>query len=230
MAYAYVGSFDNGDSSSGTTLSVSSVTYGAGEHVFIRTTRSTGGTETISDGTNTYTQIGSSVTSTGGDVVTHYECVSTVAGTYTVTQTLGTAAAFRGIQGLRYTGLTGSSTHVGQAQTGIGTGTDAVTSTNLTPASQPGLLIGWLYDFNGSGASVAGTGFTSRATFPTEAAANGSASRAEDRRLTSTAAVAGTFTLTATTGNLVTSAIWCAEATATIVPQAMNQLRQQGIA
>lgn len=211
MTALFVGSFDAGDSDSGTLLDVE-VTYEEGEHVFIRCTRgSAGTTETVTDGTNVYTQIGSSVTAGSGDIVTHYECVSTVAGTFTVTQTLGTAAAFRGIQGMRYTGLSGWSIHVGQSQSGIGTGIDAVTSGNLTPTSQPGLLIGWHYDFNNGGAAVAGTGFTSRATFPTEAAANGSASRAEDKRLTSAAAVAATFTLTGATGALVTSAIWCAE-------------------
>lgn len=229
MAYAYSNSFDNGNSASGTTLTVS-VTYTAGEHVFIRSTRgSLGGTETITDGTNTYTAIGSSVT-TPGDTITHYECVSTAAGTFTVTQTLSAAAAFRGIQGLRYTGLANStSLHVGQLQSPPPTTTDATTSGNLTPGSQPGILIGWAYDFNGSGSTAAGTGFTSRATFPTEATANGSASRAEDKRLTSTAAVAATFTTPDTTGNVVTSAIWCAEAASANVPAAMHHRRQQGM-
>jgi len=230
VPYSYAGSFDAGNSASGTTLTVSA-TYTAGEHVFIRAIRgSLGGTETITDGTNTYTAIGSSVT-TPGDTITHYECVSTAAGTFTVTQTLSAAAAFRGIQGLRYTGLdTSTSLHAGQFQSPPPTTTDATSSGNLTPSSQPGILIGWSYDFNGSGSTVAGTGFTSRSTFTTEAAANGSASRAEDQRLTSTAAVAATFTTPGATGNVITSAIWCAEAVSANVPAAMHQLRQQGIA
>lgn len=211
MAYAYIAEVDNGASATGTSLTVSA-TYTAGDRVIVKTTRSTPGTtETITDGTNTYNLVGG-ITLGVGDRQNVYECLSAAAGTFTVAQTLGTTSTFRGIQVARYSGLSTSvaSQIVSAYQAGPGTVADAVSSGNITPASQPGAVIGWSYNVDGGGLA-AGTGYASRATFPTEAAANGSSSRLEDKRVTATTATPATFTLSVATNNVATFALFIPE-------------------
>lgn len=193
MTYSITGFGSNGNAASGTSLAVST-TYAAGDHAYVFTSRGGASTETITDGVNTYTQIGSNVTIASGDIIAIWECGSTAAGTVNVTQTLGTARAFRAIGVVRVTGVsTGASVGIGQAQTAPGTGADLVTSTVLTPASQPAMLLGISCDFSGS-AVTAGTGFNNVGTFATADTANATLTRIEDKRLTSTSNVAATFT------------------------------------
>lgn len=209
MAYAYQGSFDSGSGNVTGTSQTCSATYAAGEHVFVRTNRQAAGTETLSDGTNTYTKL-TTVVGPSGDTFSIWECVNTASGTFTLTMGLGTTSLYRGIQGVRYTGLSTGASLVVSSNTSPTTGADLVTSGNVTPGSQPGLLLGWVYNTNGSVAN-AGTGFTSRSTFTTESGANGCASRAEDKRLTATTAVPATFTSTVASDPFITFAIFAAE-------------------
>jgi hypothetical protein len=213
MAYSFLQSVDAGSTGSGSSLGVS-ITYTGGEHAYVfGTITGTVTTWTVTDnsgGSNVYTQLGSTVAGLGGDNEAIFECASVVAGTFTVTHNWGTAGTFRGIHVWTYNGVTGSSITVSNTQNGPGTGADAVTSTNLNPSSQPGALIGHTYDTNGN-ALNAGTGFTSRSTFPSEAATNGVSTRLEDKRLTSTSAVPATFTLTTGTDKPTTFAFWDAE-------------------
>ncbi len=229
MAWSELDSAANaGASASGSSISVSR-TYTGGERAVVWVTVGGATTITVTDGTNTYNAVGSQVVANSGDVEAMFECLSCAAGTFTVQANFGTANAFRGIAVHRFSGLTGSGSLVGQAQTAPGTGADGLSSTNLTPASQPGMLLGVSTDYNGSTVNT-GTGFTASAVYTAVDTANGSYTTSETKRLTSTAAVAATFTATSSPQNFVTIAYWAAEATAAIVPQAMHQLRQQGIA
>ena len=216
-----------GASASGSSISTSR-TYTGGERAVVWVTAGGATTITVTDGTNTYTQVGSQVVASSGDVQAVFECLSCAAGTFTVQANFGTSTAFRGIAVHRFSGLTGSGSLVGAAQTAPGTGADGLSSGNLTPASQPALLLGVSTDYNGFTVNV-GTGFTSSAVYTNIDTANGSYTTSETKWLTSTAAVAATFTATSSPQNFVTMAYWAAEATAAIVPQAMHQLRQQGI-
>lgn len=228
MAWSELDSAANaGASASGSSISVSR-TYTGGERAVVWVTVGGATTITVTDGTNTYSAVGSQVTANSGDVQACFECANCAAGTFTVQANFGTANAFRGIAVHRFSGLTGAGSLVGQAQTAPGTGADGLTSTNLTPASQPALLLGVSTDYNGSTVNV-GTGFTSSAVYTNVDTANGSYTTSETKRLTSTSAVAATFTATSSPQNFVTLAYWAAEAASSNVPAAMHQLQQQGI-
>ncbi len=118
-------------------------------------------------------------------------------GSVTVTVTIsategGKGVAFRLISGSSGPGTT-SSEHAGNQQDTPGTGTDAVTSTNVTPTTQPALIVGIDLDVPGNLTPAVGTGFTDAGTgwgFGGLVAA-----RAESKRVTSTAGVAATFTV-----------------------------------
>ena len=217
MAWAELDSPANaGASASGASISVSR-TYTGGERAVVWVTVGGATTITVTDGTNTYTQVGSQVVANSGDVQAVFECASCAAGTFTVQANFGTANAFRGIAVHRFSGLTGSGSLIGQAQTAPGTGADGLTSTNLTPGSQPGMLLGISTDYNGTTVNV-GTGFTTSAVYTNVDTANGSYTVSETKRLTSTAAVAATATATSSPQNFVTLAYWAAELTPAITP------------
>jgi hypothetical protein len=215
MAYALtvLGSIGSA-STSGTSLLLPAQTIVTGDHVYVWTTRGGASTETITDGTNTYTLVPSAqITGGGGDIVSVYESVNVTGGTFTFTQTLGTSLAFRGMGVIRGTQLvTSASQGVGQSQVAPTTGADATTSTNLTPATQPGALLGISIVFSGT-AIAAGTGFTDLGTFTSSDTTNGNITRIEHKRLTATSAVAATFT-SAVNNSVVSIAIFTAEAAA----------------
>ena len=216
-----------GASASGASISVSR-TYTGGERAVVWVTVGGASTITVTDGTNTYTQVGSQVTASSGDVQAVFECASCAAGTFTVQANFGTSNAFRGIAVHRFSGLTGSGSLVGAAQTAPGTGADGLSSGNLTPASQPALLLGIATDFNGSTVNV-GTGFTSSAVYTNVDTANGSYTVSETKRLTSTSAVPATATATSSPSNFLTLAYWAAEVTGpTITAQPSNQTVNNG--
>lgn len=223
MAYTPNGTFDAGIAANGGdgvtgAKATKTVTYVAHERVDLYTNHSSANgaaTETISDGTNLYTLRGGVATSPGGDLMRHYECLDTAAGTFTITQTLSIAQPFRGFHGVRSLGLTGAGVVVSNPQTAPGLTTDAVTSTSVTPASsQKGVLFGHTYDANGF-APTQGTGFTSLGNFPTEGAANGSEALAEYKYpITSTTPIPATFTANASDGGgaYTTFGVWVQEA------------------
>jgi hypothetical protein len=210
----FVDLIDVATSANGTALTQSR-TYGAGERVLVwaRWITVGGATPSVTDGTNTYTQIGttlSDVANTGSDYAV-FECKNTASGTFTVSFNLSLASTFRAMGIARYSGLDTSVNGVGarQAQASPGTGADAVSSTNLTPGSQPGVLVGFGYDDGGGGAVSAGTtGFTSRGTMSNMDTAFGTTSRVEDKAITSTSAVAATFTGTIGTDNYIAFAVY----------------------
>lgn len=195
-------------------------TYGAGERALVWVRYVSGSvTPSVSDGTNTYTQLGTTLVDVAtGSSYALFECKNTAAGTVTVTFTLTSpGAAFRTMTIARYSGADTSVAGIAasQGQSAPGTtpnGTDKVTSGNLTPGSQPGTLVGFGYDDSGSSTLSAGTGFTTRGTMANQDAAFGTASRVEDIAITSTAAVAATFTITAGTDNFTAFAVFFPDA------------------
>src|SRR4029077_958935 len=115
-----------------------------------------------------------------------------------VTATFGANVTFPCIEAREYSGLDKNApfetgVFAGQEQTNPGTGNDAVSSGNMTPTTQPCLLIGTSLEQSNALSLAAGTGFTSRGGIWNLATANNFA-LAEDQRLTSLAAVAATFT------------------------------------
>lgn len=216
-AYAFVASGDNADAGSSSTLTITGVTFGANETVFLHITYGDGTelTETITDGTNTYEKVGSTIEDVSDNQLgAKFICKNTVAGTYNIVLTLSASVYYRGIRYCRYTGLDNSGTaqDVSDWRSNIGTGTDALTTSNITPSSQPGILWGCAAEVSGS-ASVptAGTFFTTRGS-GTNWSANIGQNLMQDRRITSTSAVASTMTLSSATNQWLVGAIFFPEA------------------
>lgn len=128
-----------------------------------------------------------------------YECKNVgTTGSTQITVTFIASAGHAGMAGVDVSGLsnTAAAQSAQQGQTNPGTTTNATTSGNVTPASQPAMLFGLSQSIAGIYATgvSAGTGFTSH-TLTNFPAVNGTgAAVAEDLRLTSTSAVAATFT------------------------------------
>lgn len=217
MAYTWGTVASAGASATSGAAVTVSVTYAAGDRVQVWITYGSAVTltETISDGTNTYTKIGSSQNLTA-DTQTYslYECLSAAAGTFTLSFTPGAPVAFRAVCAFNQAGLdtvTTAQTASNQQAT-PGTGTDAITSTTLTPASQPGMIVGMSADDGGTTSAInSGTGFTGRGTIANWDSGIGIKSRVEDLRLTATTAKATTFTAASTPGICVTFAAFIPE-------------------
>jgi hypothetical protein len=199
---AYIGSqlasqSSNGIYDSGTAISCS-VTYVTDDTGIIFTTYNalgTGTTTTVSDGTNTYTQVGTELVDTTYDQrVNIFECVNPTPGTYTVTCTLGAAKVSRGIGAGVYTGITGSAEdYAGNFQSAPATSTDSVTSGNVTPTSAPATIIG-ITLAQGLATITEGTGFKLRGAFTDLDAGFSNVTKIEDKTVATTDNVAATFT------------------------------------
>jgi hypothetical protein len=216
MAYSFISKNDVNDNSSGTTLNGPSTTYAAHDTAIVEITY--GGTaqvETVTDGTNTYVRAGSSQYDVNNDQTgATFVCKDCAAGTFTPVMTLPLASSFRDIGVSRYNGLDNSATPqaISAVLHNIGTGTDLLTSGNITPASQPAMLYAFIFEDSGVGASAAaGTGFTDRTGFTNWNTGIGP-SRVEDRRLTATTAVAGTFTANNASNTFIIRALVILEA------------------
>ena len=219
MAYAFVGSLaDAAATGSSTTIALSSLVIGTGEVLRIFVTWASSGSTTvssISDGTNTYARVSGPIFDTSGPTAFEvWESKNTTAGTYTLTVTYDGSRSYRGVGVARYSGLDVGATAqaVNNKQTNAATTTDAVTSTTLTPASQPGMLWGVCFDaFNRT--LTAGTGFTNRGNFTNMAATLASKVQVEDIAISSTSAVAATFTINNSTNRCATFGIYTLEDT-----------------
>lgn len=217
MAYAFVGSLaDAAAIGSASTITLSSLVIGTGEvlRVFVRWASSGGTTvSSISDGTNTYARVSGPVFDTAGpDAFEIWEAKNTTGGTYTLTVTYDGSRSYRGVGVARYSGLDVGATAqaVNNKQTNVATTTDAVTSTTLTPASQPGMLWGVCHDsYNRT--LTAGTGFTSRGNFANHASVFASKVQVEDIAISSTSAVAATFTINNAVNRCTTFGIYTLE-------------------
>ena len=151
------------------------------------------GTNTPTDlAGNTYVSVG---ITTGGANIHAYVCQNPAAYTSNQVSITFTSGNAGGLTAVKIRGLNQSIApqYVGNDQNPATTGTDGITSTTLTPASQPGCLLGFDYKraYN-AGTPVAGTGFgdySAIANYNTTRTASN-----EDKRITSLSAVAATFT------------------------------------
>jgi hypothetical protein len=177
-------------SGSANATSIASVTVAAGETVIVGISIQGGASPgSISDGTNTYTLIASSasVASVAGAL---FKADNVTAGTYTITS--AGSSTTTGIAYWRYTGLTAGAVQAsatGNMNTGGSTAADTLTVGNITPTSAPALIFGFAADQANHPATI-GTGYTARAC----ANIITQAGFAEDKRVVTTSAVAGTFT------------------------------------
>lgn len=146
---------------------------------------------------NTWNQL-DKVTETGNQRLYAYECVTPAVGvSTTVTADWGAAVGSLGIEVHRISGAgTVAGRHSTNWQVTPGTGTDGVTSTNLTPSSAPGLIIACSLctHISSGGTPSAGTGFTSIETMWNNGTFDGA--RSEKKAYSTTSAQAATFTAT----------------------------------
>lgn len=214
MAYAYVSGTDWYDTANTTTVSLGGVVYATNETVFVACTYGSGTriVESFSDGTNTYTYLGTQSDSVNGQSIAIFVIKNAVGGTYTVVFTLASAATYKGLGIRRYTGLnnSGSGTLIGNLQSNVATTANAITSTNLTPPSQPGILFSYTFESSGSGSNPSAGNGTSRGAFTNW---NNFISNCmtQDQRLTATSAAAATFTASTSTNSYLTQAVFYPE-------------------
>ncbi len=119
--------------------------------------------------------------------------------TFTLSTTINLSAF--GICVQEINGSSGMDQHTGQVQAAPPTSADGVSSGNITPSSQPFLLLGTSIDSGGGATPAAGTGFTSSGS-GWSFGIGGNLATSESERLTSTAAVAATFTTSVGDGHI----------------------------
>lgn len=193
MAYAFVLQNDAFASASGTVQTISWTPSAGDSGISISKSAGTTGTWTCSDATDgALTKIGAETNASGIRGVAFYKHALS-AGTRNLTSTRSVANTLRDVSYCRYTGLSNVApqTSIYQAQTQTA-GTDVMTTTNLTPSSQPAMLFGLIIDDTNGFAIAAGTGFNDRGVLVNHT--GGTTSRFEDLRLTSTSAVSATWT------------------------------------
>jgi hypothetical protein len=222
MAASIVQTISNSDfagSGNGYATSSTLTTVAAGDAVFVAFTHdSSAGTPTLScaDGTAaTYTLLDSQNDAGNTQKMVSFLAVNHPGGSgLTVTVSWATTnLPGRGITAAQITGVStntlGANEHKSQVQTAPGTGTDAVTSTNMTPVgSGNNLIVG--YSFNSTASSAlkpaVGTGFTdSGGGF--WSVGGGTQARLESKLSAGTGAVAATFTTTGGSDHHITMGI-----------------------
>ena len=191
MAYAFVSATNNaigGGSTSNTQLGLTLV---AGQRCLLTLDKSTL-TETVTsvtdNGGNTWTLLATISDTPNGDSITVWESATVAAATSITTTYSASLTGSCSFNLFQYTGLNPAVAGqiVSSVQASSTTATDAMTSGTLIPAAQPGALIG-VGKLQYGAAYVSGTGFS--------AGGAGSAwFRYEDKPITSTSAVAATFT------------------------------------
>ena len=212
MAFAFIAGSNWVETGGATTLVFASQTFTAGDFVVVGITYGNGSAvvESIADGTNTYVKIGSTLNdASNGQNLAVFVCKSAAAGTFTLTVTFASSVSYRGIMYARYSGLDSSATPVmvGNLNVNAGTGTDAVTTGNVTPAAQPAMVFSFAVEDSGGGSALtAGTGYTDRGAMSNWNTYIGY-SRYEDKRVTATTPTPGTFTVSNGTHSYLTIAI-----------------------
>lgn len=203
MAIAFTFGADAAASGSSTTIT-RTATFGAGEtiSVYIQMASVAQTVSTVTDGTNTYNFVARKAESVlDTRTMEHWEAHNVAAGSPTITVTFTGSVTNRGVGYCRGTGAdtsVGAQTGVGNFQTNPGTGTDAVTTTNMTPTSQPNGVLAYAATYVNARTVTQGTGYTSLGVLTAWNALLGDTSRIEFKRTTSTSAVAGTFTINGT--------------------------------
>lgn len=184
-------------SGTGTTIAASSITLSSAS-LLVAVVTGVGATSlsSISDSVNGTSgwSIAKQVTNAPLTLAVAYR-ENMASGANIVTGTYGAVSSQRGIKLLEITGAKTSGaldgTPAGQFQLNVGTGADAITSGNTTNANQPGLLVAVCQNYGNNKNPAAGTGFTStRVDWNTDIGG----CRIEYKTITTTTAVAGTFT------------------------------------
>jgi hypothetical protein len=182
---------------SATTIAVTlTVAAGSALHVYVmENANGSGGSITLSDNLGqTYTQ--SSAVTDASRIARDFYLIGAAAGSTTITATMSLGAFVAGIWVKEIGQCSGYQSGSGQLQLSPGAGTDAVTSNTATPSSQPALVSGFTFGDNNADTTVAGTGFTTGLnTWPLFGA--GLVGLSEHLRVTSTSAIAATYTATA---------------------------------
>lgn len=208
MAYGFLQTVDQFTNGAGTTRTAT-ITYAGGERAKVTLGFAGGASScTVTDlAGNTYNQVGV-YNGLGSGFMAEFEAIGCIAGATTVTMTTNASCAWRGIGIFTYgsLGATASYSSVYNEQATPTTGTDAVTSTNVTPLTQPAMIFAVSIDNTGTAAINAGTGANSRSALPTWNAALGFFSRVEDFRVTATTPVPATFTATSASSHTDTMA------------------------
>lgn len=206
MTYAFVQKKQNsisGGSSTTVASGNSDTAITAGNALFwiVAYNAASARTITMAGNSNTYTEVGNfrDTTTQIGLIWGYAENVN--GGTTELTATFNASVSSRSICFAEYSGLRIDGTIYGANedaegnQATPGTGTDGVTTGNITPGQQPGVLVGFAFDVIAGNTPNSGTGFTDRGGVWVFGGANNFA-RLEDKRVTSTSAVAATFTAT----------------------------------
>lgn len=147
---------------------------------------------------NTYIQIGTAVFSSNSAYLHSQWYCKNVASTasVTITATWAGTHTFRGMAILPLFGHDTAATPagiVGPEQSSVST-TDGITTTNITPSAQPGVIVAMTSNDHGN-AQAAGTGFTDRgSSFTNWAGTLSLGTRAESATYSSLSAAAATFT------------------------------------
>jgi hypothetical protein len=185
------------DATSSSTIINNAITVSAGSYLHAIFTYSLGDTLTsvTSSPSLTWSILDAIDDTTNGQTFSHAISSVTSAGSITVTGNLSASDTFRGGIVKEIGGSSGYDTgsHAAQLQATPTTGTDATTSTNTPSLSaQPALISGACMNTAGVATPAAGTGFASDSSG--FGFGGTSAMRSENMRVTSTSAVAATFT------------------------------------
>lgn len=210
--------------SAGSTTITRTATFGAGETIAVHVQCAHGtATCTVADGTNTYNLVHTereTVFATRSAFV--FEAHNVAAGSPTITVTFSTSVTQRNVSYVRLVNCdttVGAQDGEGQFQTSPTTGTDATTTGNMTPTSQPNGVVGWAMTYVDTSTVTQGTGFTSLGVLAAWNALNTDTSRVEFKRTTSTADVAATFTVGSATEDVMTLGVVFTEVSGAAAPK-----------
>ncbi len=201
MAYSFIQSYSAGlgwTAPPYSSIPINSVVYGSNEYALVWTfyAGNIQASESVSDGVNTYTKLGSVYDSVYNQTSSLFYCSAPVAGTYTVTLSVSVGIDYIGAAVMRFSGLTGTpQAFASNFQQAPGITTDAVTSLNMTPTGQPAAVIGIALcaSFNVT-TLVPGTGFTDGGVFTDFETVIQNPTRLEHKRITALTDLAATFT------------------------------------
>lgn len=213
MAYAIVQQV-NGHASPNSNVTtfnspnLTSVTSGNKLYYFVQYQRGTQRTVTASRGSDTFTQAMTYWDATGQWGMAWGVCESPATGTTPVTITFDAAADNTAVWVVEASGLGSFVTgeRNGAVRDAPGTATDGVSSGNITPSTQPAMLLAICCNVSASNTPTAGTGFTSL-TGVWNYGGGTPFARPEHLRLTSTSAVAATWTASNGSNRYMTAAI-----------------------
>lgn len=202
---------ENSNNASASTIA-QTLTLTAGSYIYGHTLRGSNVTVTPSSSTGeSPTNFGTVSQASDNRYIDHWTMGPMTGGSTTITSTYGSATTARSQILVEIGGSSGyDSTAVAKVtnnQGTPGTGTDAVTSTNLPVlTAQPALIIAITTNSEGDTTATAGTGFTSQGVRTNFSGAIPDASRIESKTVTSTSATAATFTAAVNSRHLTTAA------------------------